>query len=169
MTLLLRPPIQLSGRLDSSATNAHEKSGLTSCGDCGTRTMTIRSAMHAIRRHPRGHRSTPALLAALLLAATAIDAAAPNHTPAAHSNLLEASIDNVVGTPDDLIFVNGFDPAAAAVVYRYDDGDGNANQGPPSAFDPDMLWGNYYLVQTGGEVITEISVAFGPTFPTLAD
>ena len=131
--------------------------------------MTIRSAMRAIRRHPRGHRSTPALLAALLLAATAIDAAAPNHTPAAHSNLLEASIDNVVGTPDDLIFVNGFDPAAAAVVYRYDDGDGNANQGPPSAFDPDMLWGNYYLVQTGGEVITEISVAFGPTFPSLAD
>jgi hypothetical protein len=32
-----------------------------------------------------------------------------------------------------------------------------------------MLWGNYYLTETGGEVITEIAVAFGPTFPSLAD
>lgn len=128
--------------------------------------MTIRPAMHAIRRHPRRHPHSPTLLTALLLAATAVGAAASNATPAAQFNLVDARIDSVVG---DLIFVDGFDPAAAPVVYRYDDGDGDTNQGPPSSFDPDMLWGNYFLVQTGGEVITEISVAFGPTFPSLAD
>ncbi len=68
------------------------------------------------------------------------------------------------GTTDP-IFRDGFDPA---IVYAYDDGDGDTNQGPPSTFDPDMLWGNYYLTQPGGEVITRISVAFGPTFPSLA-
>lgn len=70
---------------------------------------------------------------------------------------------------DDTIFTDGFDGAAAPVEYAYDDGDGNTNQGPPSSFDPDMLWGNYFLAQPGGEVITKISVAFGPTFPSLAD
>lgn len=58
---------------------------------------------------------------------------------------------------------------AATVQYSYDDGDGNTNQGPPSSFDPDMLWGNYFEAQPGGEVITQISVAFGPTFPSLAN
>ena len=53
--------------------------------------------------------------------------------------------------------------------YAHDDGTGNVNIGPPSTFDPDMLWGNYYLTQPGGEIITEISIAFGPTFPSLAD
>jgi hypothetical protein len=57
----------------------------------------------------------------------------------------------------------------ASVTYLYDDGDGDTNQGPPSTFDPDMLWGNYYLTQPGGEVLTEISVSFGPTFPSLAN
>jgi hypothetical protein len=66
----------------------------------------------------------------------------------------------------DLIFRDGFD---VPIVYRYDDGDGDTNLGPPSSFSPDMLWGNYYLTQTGGEVITRISVAFGPTFPSLAN
>ena len=70
---------------------------------------------------------------------------------------------------DDTIFKDGFD--VASVQYAYDDGDGdgngNTNQGPPSSFDPDMLWGNYFLAQPGGEVITRISVAFGPTFPSL--
>ena len=56
-----------------------------------------------------------------------------------------------------------------SVEYLYDDGDGDTNQGPPSSFDPDMLWGNYYLTEPGGEVITEIHVAFGPTFPSLED
>lgn len=55
------------------------------------------------------------------------------------------------------------------VVYQHDSGSGNINVGPPSTFDPDMLWGNYYLTQPGGEVITHISVAFGPTFPSLGD
>lgn len=74
-------------------------------------------------------------------------------------------------TDEDLIFRDGFDGEAAPtmVEYAYDDGDGDTNQGPPSSFDPDMLWGNYYLAQPGGEVITKISVAFGPTFPSLAD
>lgn len=53
------------------------------------------------------------------------------------------------------------------VEYAHDDGTGNVNIGPPSTFDPDMLWGNYYLTQAGGEVLTEISVAFGGTFPSL--
>ena len=69
---------------------------------------------------------------------------------------------------DDTIFSSGFE-AVPEVEYAYDDGDGNTNQGPPSSFDPDMLWGNYYLTQPGGEVITRISVAFGPTFPALAN
>lgn len=54
-------------------------------------------------------------------------------------------------------------------LYRYDDGDGDTNQGPPSTFDPDMLWGNYFLTEDGANVITEIQVAFGPTFPSLGD
>ncbi|MBO9664168.1 right-handed parallel beta-helix repeat-containing protein [Dokdonella sp.] len=71
---------------------------------------------------------------------------------------------------DDVIFKDGFDGAAPATFdYAYDDGDGDTNQGPPSSFDPDMLWGNYYLAQPGGEVITRISIAFGPTFPSLAN
>ena len=67
----------------------------------------------------------------------------------------------------DFIFRNGFDDASL-LEYVRDDGDGDTNQGPPSAFDPDMLWGNYFLVQAGGEVITQIQAAFGPTFPSLA-
>jgi hypothetical protein len=67
----------------------------------------------------------------------------------------------------DTIFKDGFD--TGAVEYRYDDGDGDTNQGPPSTFDPDMLWGNYYLAAPGGEMIIRLSVAFGPTFPSLAD
>lgn len=75
---------------------------------------------------------------------------------------------------DDTIFKDGFDgaPAIAPVEYLYDDGEGTsdgANIGPPSTFDPDMLWGNYYPVQPGGEFVTKISVAFGPTFPSLAN
>ncbi|MGP1309670.1 MAG: hypothetical protein ACTS27_05680 [Phycisphaerales bacterium] len=58
---------------------------------------------------------------------------------------------------------------AATVTYAIDDGNGDTNQGPPSTFDPDMLWGNYFEAQAGGEVITQISVAFGPTFPSLAN
>lgn len=67
----------------------------------------------------------------------------------------------------DVIFRDGFD--GAGVEYAYDDGDGDTNMGPPSSFDPDMLWGNYFMAQPGGEIITRISIAFGPTFPSLAD
>ena len=56
--------------------------------------------------------------------------------------------------------------AGAPVEYAIDDGDGNTNQGPPSTFDPDTLWGNCFEALPGGERITTISVAFGPTFPT---
>lgn len=56
-----------------------------------------------------------------------------------------------------------------SVLYAHDDGTGNVNIGPPSTFDPDMLWGNYFLTEEGGEVITQIQVAFGPTFPSLAN
>ncbi|MBA8889566.1 hypothetical protein FHW12_003812 [Dokdonella fugitiva] len=71
----------------------------------------------------------------------------------------------------DTVFEDGFDGAIepAAVEHAYDDGDGDTNQGPPSTFDPDMLWGNYFLAAPGGEVVTRISVAFGPTFPSLAN
>lgn len=71
--------------------------------------------------------------------------------------------------PPDLIFRDAFEMPVHPVVYRLDDGSGNVNIGPPSSFDPDMLWGNYYPVQAGGEVITQISVAFGATFPSLAN
>lgn len=59
-------------------------------------------------------------------------------------------------------------PALAQHVYAYDDGAGNTNIGPPSTFDPDMLWGNYFFSDPAGQEITEIAVAFGPTFPSAA-
>ena len=58
---------------------------------------------------------------------------------------------------------------AQTVTYQYDGGSGSQNIGPPSTFDPDMLWGNYYLTQAGGEAITSVSVAFGTTFPSQAN
>lgn len=66
---------------------------------------------------------------------------------------------------DDTIFRHGFEDETPH-LYALDDGDANTNQGPPSSFDPDMLWGNYFPVAAGGEVITEIQAAFGPTFPS---
>ncbi len=54
--------------------------------------------------------------------------------------------------------------AGAPFQYLWDDGASNTNQGPPSTFDPDMLWINYFEVEPGAEVITTVSVAFGPTF-----
>jgi len=71
----------------------------------------------------------------------------------------------------DTIFEDGFDGAIVPTPteHAYDDGDGDTNQGPPSTFDPDMLWGNYYTAAPGGEVITHVSIAFGPTFPSLAN
>ncbi len=58
---------------------------------------------------------------------------------------------------------------AQTVTYQYDRGTGSQNIGPPSTFDPDMLWGNYYLRQAGGEAITSVTVAFGNTFPSRAN
>jgi hypothetical protein len=65
----------------------------------------------------------------------------------------------------DRVLRAGFE---AAVTYSHDDGDGDTNQGPPSSFDPDMLWGNYFLTAPGAEVIERIAVAFGPTGPSVA-
>lgn len=58
-------------------------------------------------------------------------------------------------------------PTLATVNYVYDDGGGNVNVGPPSSFpsDPEMGWGNYFTAQAGGETITHILFAMGPTFP----
>jgi hypothetical protein len=75
----------------------------------------------------------------------------------------------VVGAAADIGAYEFQGPPVQTMTYLLDDGDGDTNQGPPSSFDPDMLWGNYFLTEEGGEVITEISVAFGPTFPSLED
>lgn len=61
--------------------------------------------------------------------------------------------------------------ASAQVEYRYDDLSDNTtsgNIGPPASFGtPDMLWGNYFVTETGGEVITELSVSLDPArFPS---
>lgn len=58
--------------------------------------------------------------------------------------------------------------ATAQVDYIYDDGQTDTAIGPPSSFpaDPQTGWGNYFFAQPGGETITNISVAFGPTWPT---
>lgn len=58
---------------------------------------------------------------------------------------------------------------AQTVIYQYDGGTGSQNIGPPSTFDPDMLWGNYYYTQPGGNAITSVTVAFGTTFPSRAN
>lgn len=117
---------------------------------------------------PHSGQTWPTALALLVFGvsmAQASDTLAPI-APAVADRLVQVEF----GIPDDLIFRNDFEPEPpASILYRYDDGDGNTNQGPPSSFDPDMLWGNYYLVEPGGDVITEISVAFGPTFPSLAN
>ena len=42
--------------------------------------------------------------------------------------------------------------------YRLDDGSGNIGVGPPSTFDADMLWGNYFYAEPGFSTITELSV-----------
>ncbi|HEX8298339.1 MAG TPA: T9SS type A sorting domain-containing protein [Rubricoccaceae bacterium] len=70
-----------------------------------------------------------------------------------------------------LLFALAVASAASAqpVTYQYDGGSGSQNIGPPSTFNPDMLWGNYYLRQPGGEAITSVSVAFGNTFPSRAN
>jgi len=49
--------------------------------------------------------------------------------------------------------------ALAQVDYAYDDGTGNTNIGFNQV--ADFLWGNVYQTAPGGEVITQISVAFG--------
>ena len=74
----------------------------------------------------------------------------------------------VVGAAADIGAYEFQGPPVPTMTYLLDDGDGDTNQGPPSSFDPDMLWGNYFLTEPGGEVITEISVAFGPTGTAVA-
>lgn len=57
-------------------------------------------------------------------------------------------------------------PALGDVEYKWDDGTMDTAVGPPGSFpvDPQTMWGNYFEAQAGGELITSISVAFGPTF-----
>ncbi len=49
---------------------------------------------------------------------------------------------------------------AQGVQYILDDGAGNSTIGP-SAFDATMTWLNYFTAQEDGEIMNEISVAFG--------
>ncbi len=51
------------------------------------------------------------------------------------------------------------------VEYILDDGTGNVNVGPPSSFDADMLWGNYFQAVEGGELIIELKVGLGTSYP----
>ncbi|MFG0293119.1 MAG: hypothetical protein ACF8MJ_08190 [Phycisphaerales bacterium JB050] len=51
------------------------------------------------------------------------------------------------------------------VEYILDDGTGNVNVGPPSSFDADMLWGNYFQAAEGGELIVELKVSLGTSYP----
>jgi|GEM_PF-3172275 len=54
------------------------------------------------------------------------------------------------------------------VEYAYDDGAASVIIGPPSSFDPDMLWGNAFATESGGDEVVEVAVAFGSTFPSVA-
>lgn len=56
--------------------------------------------------------------------------------------------------------------ARADVEYRWDNGVMGTAVGPPGSFpqNPQTGWGNYFTAEPGGEWITSISVAFGPTF-----
>lgn len=61
-----------------------------------------------------------------------------------------------------------FASAASAAYYRYDDGQTDTSMGPPSSFpqDPQTGWGNYFVAPAGGDEISAIQIAFGPTWPT---
>ncbi len=50
-------------------------------------------------------------------------------------------------------------------LYKLDDGSGNVNVGPPSTFDADMLWGNYFQAQSTGRQIFELQVGLGTSYP----
>ena len=56
--------------------------------------------------------------------------------------------------------------ASASMTYALDDGAGNIGLGPPSSFDADMLFGNYYFAEPGAETITALSVALNEIIPT---
>lgn len=51
------------------------------------------------------------------------------------------------------------------LLYQLDDGTGNVNVGPPSSFSADMLWGNVFSAQPGGEQIIELQVGLGTNYP----
>lgn len=55
--------------------------------------------------------------------------------------------------------VAGVPAARADVSYQYDDGLGNVRT--TTRFAADMLWGNCFTTQPGGETITQIGVGFG--------
>lgn len=56
-------------------------------------------------------------------------------------------------------------PAAASFEYAYDDGVANIVLGPPLSFAQfartDMIWGNYFPVTDGNNIITQISLMTG--------
>ena len=53
----------------------------------------------------------------------------------------------------------------SSLLYQLDDGSGNVNVGPPSTFDADMLWGNYFVAQPEGRQIFELQVGLGTSYP----
>ncbi len=56
--------------------------------------------------------------------------------------------------------------ASASITYSYDNGTTTVAVGPPSSFpvNPVTGWGNYYMSEPGGTMITSLSAAFGPNF-----
>lgn len=68
-----------------------------------------------------------------------------------------------------ILFAFSFAPTVnAQVEYQYDEGTMDTAVGPPGSFpsNPETGWGNYFEAQARGEVITNLSIAFGPTWPT---
>lgn len=58
--------------------------------------------------------------------------------------------------------------SANAAYYKYDDGQTDTSLGPPSSFpaDPQTGWGNVFTAVAGGDAISAVEIAFGPTWPT---
>lgn len=54
----------------------------------------------------------------------------------------------------------------SATTFSYDNGVTSVAVGPPSSFpvNPITGWGNYFVSDVGGTLITSISAAFGPSF-----
>ncbi|MFU8828987.1 MAG: hypothetical protein ACNA8P_06070 [Phycisphaerales bacterium] len=64
-----------------------------------------------------------------------------------------------------IVAIGSVSVLADTFVYKWDDGSGNVNVGPPSSFSADMLWGNYFTVEPGAEQIFELRVGLGTNYP----